>query len=159
MTCINKLGSDNMKESDKVCANIKSENGIRFLVDTSDIPSREAEEDPMVGTPPPLSTKSLSERHSKVHGENLCILKKIWQAPLHYRALQFLINLVVPESPSRTEQATVKFNANLNLAKSDLTWWISLDRKVPIQSSILPRTPSMTIESDAAILRDCQGIH
>ena len=59
---------------------------LGFLVDTvtlrtSDIPSREAEEDPTVGTPPPLSTKGLSERHSKVCGETLCINKSNMASP------------------------------------------------------------------------------
>ena len=38
----------------------------------------------------------------------------------------------------------------LEEAESNLTWWISLDRKVPVQSSILSRISSMTIESDAS---------
>jgi len=64
-------------QSDRVCA---SENEIlrvsgRNSDTTSDIVSREAEENTTVGTPPPLSTKGLSERHSKVHGESLCIHK------------------------------------------------------------------------------------
>jgi len=40
-----------------------------------------------------------------------------------------------------------------NLTKeaiSDLTWWMSLNHKVPMQSLILPQTPSMTTESDAS---------
>jgi len=85
-------------------------------------------------------------------GKASAATRAIWQAPLHYRALQFLINSVVPPE-NQAEHATVKFNTNLNLTKeaeNDLTWWISLDHKIPMQSPILPRAPSMTIESDAS---------
>ena len=60
---------------------------------------------------------------------------------------------MVPENLSQAEQISVKFIANLNLikeAKSDLTWWMSLDRKVPMQYPVLPQTPSMAKESDAS---------
>ena len=86
-------------------------------------------------------------------GKASASIRAIWQAPLHYRALQFLINSVMPESLGQTEHATMKFNANLNLTKeaeSNLTWWISLDRKMPIQSPILSQISSRTIESDAS---------
>ena len=86
-------------------------------------------------------------------GKASASMRAIWQAPLHYRALQFLINSAVPERSGQPDHVALKFNANLNLtkeAKNDLTWWLSLDRKLPMQSPILPRTPDMTIESDAS---------
>ena len=89
MTYINKLGSTHSLVLCQLALTIWK-NQTKFvlisnqrmgflgcLVDTSDIPSREAGEHPTVGTPPPLSTKSLSERHSKVRGKSFCIHKKI----------------------------------------------------------------------------------
>ena len=46
-----------------------------------------------------------------------------------------------------------KFNAILKLtreAENNLTWWSSLDRKIPLQSPLTPRIPIMTIESDVS---------
>ena len=48
---------------------------------TSNIPSKEVEEDPTVGTSPPLPTKGLSERHTKVRGESPCIHKSNMASP------------------------------------------------------------------------------
>ena len=73
---------------------------------SSDIPSREAEEDPTVGTSALLSIKGLSTRHTYVAryvGKASASTRAIRQAPWHYRVLQFLINSVVSESLSQTE--------------------------------------------------------
>ena len=86
-------------------------------------------------------------------GKTSASQRVVWQAPLHYRALQLLINSVAPTSQCQQEGAEAKFNTNLRLtreAKMDLTWWSSLDRKIPWQSPLHPRIPSMTIESDAS---------
>ena len=78
----------------------------------------------------------------------------IWQAPLHFRALQFLINSVSLGSHlMETADVAKKFNTNLALAieaKGSLNWWCALDRKVQMQSPIQPRVPTMTIELDAS---------
>jgi len=98
-----------------------------------------------------LYQQSVSVRDmARFVGKASASMRAIWQAPLHYRALQFLINSVTPESLGQTEQATMKFNANLNLTKeaeSSLRWW---DQKVPIQPPIVPQISSMTIESDVS---------
>ena len=80
--------------------------------------------------------------------------RAIWQAPLHFRALQFLINSVPLENHHMgTENIAQKFRTNLTLtkeAKDNLKWWCALDRKVRMQSPLQPRVPTMTIESDAS---------
>ena len=86
-------------------------------------------------------------------GKTSASQRAVWQAPLHYRALQFLINSVVPTDQSQQEGSDAKFNTNLRLtkeAKADLMWWSSLDRKIPWQSPLYPKLPSMTIESDTS---------
>ena len=116
----------------------------------SSIPSREAEESSTAGLTPSLSTNCLSERISKVRWENLSITEG---APLHYRALQFLINSVIPTDQSPQEGSDVKFNTNLRLtreAEAHLTWWSSLDKKIPWQSPLCPKLPYLTIKSDAS---------
>ena len=56
--------------------------------------------------------------------------RAIWQAPLHYRALQNMIHSVTGEDQSLVNRMS-RFNVNLQLtleAERDLQWWISLDR-------------------------------
>ena len=78
--------------------------------------------------------------------------KAIWQAPLHYRGLQFIMNSVAPsDHPLPTRK--IKFSINLNLteeAKIDLSWWTLLDCGSMMVSSLLPPVPTMTIQSDAS---------
>ena len=85
-------------------------------------------------------------------GKTTALVKAIWQAPLHYRALQRMINSVA--SPQETLRNMVtKFNTKLRLTKeaeTDLQWWVSLDRKIRLQAPLLPRTPNMIIKSDAS---------
>ena len=51
-------------------------------------------------------------------GKTSAVTRAIWQAPLHFRALQFLINSVSLESHRRqTENAAKKFSTNLTLTK------------------------------------------
>ena len=80
--------------------------------------------------------------------------RAVWQAPLHFRALQFAMNSVTLENHhTEAEQLARKFSTNLVLnrqAKDDLQWWAALDRKVSLQSPLLPRVPTMIIESDAS---------
>ena len=86
-------------------------------------------------------------------GKTSASQKAIWQAPLHYRAIQFLINSVMPMDQLPQDGPETKFNAILKLTKeaeNNLTWWSSLDRKIPLQSPLTPRILIMTIESDAS---------
>jgi len=75
-----------VEESDKVCVNSTTENGIlrvfgRYSDTTSNIPSREVEEDSTIGISPPSPTKGLSERHTKVRGQSLYIHKSNMASP------------------------------------------------------------------------------
>ena len=115
---------------------------LGFVVDTVTLqlifPNREAEEDPTVSSTPPSPAECLSERCGKVCGQSFCINESNMASPI---ALQSTAVFDQTESLGQTEQATMKFNTNLNLTKeaeSDLRWWISLDWKVPIQSPIVP---------------------
>ena len=70
-------------------------------------------------------------------------------APLHYRALQSLMNSVHPVGYTQ-KGMNAKFNTIVQLdpmSKADLLWWQSLDRKL---KPIVPTVPSVTIESDAS---------
>ena len=74
--------------------------------------------------------------------------RAIWQAPLHYRALQYMMNSVAPMDQSLATRMT-KFSVNLNLtegAKMDLSWWISLNRDSMTVSPLVPLTPDITIK-------------
>jgi len=78
--------------------------------------------------------------------------RAIWQAPLHYRALQEVINSVA-EADQPLASRISRFNINLHLsmeAKRDLSWWISLERDSLMVSPLLPRIPNMIIECDAS---------
>ena len=62
-------------------------------------------------------------------GKTLATQRAVWQAPLHYRALQFLINSVVLTNQSQQEGSEAKFNTNLRLtreAKADPTCMVEL---------------------------------
>ena len=86
-------------------------------------------------------------------GKATATIRALPTAPLHYRAQQFLMNSVHPTEDNLQEGVTTtKFNTvvQLNLtSKSDLQWWISLDRKSLSTPITLP-APSVTIESDAS---------
>ena len=72
-------------------------------------------------------------------GKTSASQRAVWQAPLHYRALQFLINSVVTTNQRLTREAEV-----------DLIRWSSLDRKISWQSPLYSKLLSMTIESHAS---------
>ena len=86
-------------------------------------------------------------------GKATATIRALPTAPLHYRAQQFLMNSVHPTEDNLQEGVTTtKFNTvvQLNLtSKSDLQWWISLDRK-SLSTPITFPAPSGTIESDAS---------
>ena len=84
-------------------------------------------------------------------GKTTASCKAIWQAPLHYRGIQALMNSVSSEAEDNSAPIGW-FNIRLPLseeARQDLLWWVSLDRTVPLQAPLLPRVPSMIITSDA----------
>ena len=114
------------------------------------IPNQENEENstecPNLDTP----AAGVNKRHSKVCGESLSLSKSYLAGPLHYRALQHMMNSVTPMDQPLALRTT-KFNVKLNLtegAKMDLSWWISLSQNSMMVSPLLPHTPDMTIESD-----------
>ena len=118
-----------------------------------DIPSRKAEENTTISTIPALRTGCFSERPSKVCWQDLSLAESNMASPLHYRAIQFLINSVIPMDQFPQDGPEIKFNTILKLtreAENNLTWWSSLDRKIPLQSPLTPRIPIMTIELDAS---------
>ena len=133
---------------------------LGFLVDTANL---------QLIFPPEKLRKIQQLAHHILHQQNVSVrdlarfvgkvsalVRAIWQAPLHYRALQFAINSVAPEEPlMETEDIALKFNANLSLTREavdNLSWWTALDRKVLMHSPLAPRIPSMTVESDASKL-------
>ena len=89
-------------------------------------------------------------------GKTSVATRAIWQTPLHFRALQFLMNSVAPEGHSvASEEASncEKFSTNLTLtkeARNNLNWWCAFDRMLTMQSPLQPRIPTMTLESDAS---------
>ena len=86
-------------------------------------------------------------------GKTSASTRALWQAPLHFRALQFLINSVSLSHPMETANVAKNFSTDLTLtkeAKDNLNWWCALDRKIQMQSPLQPRVPTMTIESDAS---------
>ena len=103
--------------------------------------------------------RALLQRHSvsvrdlaRFMGKVTATRRAIWQAPLYYRALQRMINSVVPIDQPLPARAS-KFNTTLHLtidAEKELSWWISLDRSLMMTAPLLPRTLDMIIESNAS---------
>lgn len=100
-----------------------------------------------------LQQQSIAVRYlAHFVGKTMASSKAIWQAPLHYRGIQALINLVVPRTEDNSVLASW-FNIRLPLleeVQQDLHWWISLDQTLPLQVSLLPWVPNMTITSDVS---------
>ena len=85
-------------------------------------------------------------------GKTTASSKAIWQASLHYRGIQALMNSVLPETEDNSG-LTSRFNVKLPLsveAQQDLQWWVSLNQTTLLQAPLLPRIPNMTITSDAS---------
>ena len=94
-------------------------------------------------------------------GKTLASTKAIWQAPLHYRAIQAMINSVSGVDHSLASRIS-RFNVNLQLtaqAMKDLQWWMTLDRGSLMVSTLLPQTPDLIIKSDTSNIGwgACQG--
>ena len=78
-------------------------------------------------------------------------LRALPTAPLHYRALQFLMNSVAPVNYTQ-EGMTRKYNTKVQLdteSKADPVWWSLLNRKA-LSAPVTSPAPLMTIESDAS---------
>ena len=76
-------------------------------------------------------------------GKTKASCKTIWQAPLHYRGIQALMNSVSPEAEDNPA-LTGRFNIRLPLseeARQDLLWWVSLDQTVPLQAPFYQESP------------------
>ena len=99
-----------------------------------------------------LAQQSVSVRQiAQFVDKTTATLRALPTAPLHYRALQFLMNSVAPVNYTQ-EGTTDKFNTIVQLdpeSKTDLTWWSSLNRK-DLLTPVIPPAPSVTIESDAS---------
>ena len=92
---------------------------------------------------------NISQSHA---GSTTTSSKAVWQAPLHYRGIQALMNSVHPETEANSG-LTSRFNVKLPLSvevQQDLQWWVSLNQTAPLQAPLLPQIPNMTITSDAS---------
>ena len=83
--------------------------------------------------------------------------RAVWQVGACHTALAAA---VIPESQTQPDLIQ-KFNVQVHLtkkAREELTWWTSLGNTV-IESPLCPRTPHLTIESDASNIGwgACQG--
>ena len=128
---------------------------------TFGLPSRKDEENTAGYLSPHTPAVSLDKRPGQICGKVSASTRAIWQVPLHYRAVQNMINSVTGEDQPLVNRVS-RFNVKLQLtleAERDLQWWISLDRSSLMVSPLLPCRPIMTIESDASNTgwRACQG--
>ena len=77
--------------------------------------------------------------------------RALWQAPLHYRALQRALNSVIAGNDSQELSDRYKIQVLMNdEMKKDLQWWTTLDLwnvGTPICST---STPALVLESDAS---------
>jgi len=73
------------------------------------------------------STTMSARELAKFIGKAVATSKAVIQAPLHYRALQRALNLVIPEDSYCSE----KYNSQITQTSemiTDLNWWAMLDR-------------------------------
>ena len=99
-----------------------------------------------------LAHKSVTVRDlTSFIGKASASSRAIQIAPLHYRALQRMVNAVIPFLQSQ-EEIQRKYSTVLSLtasAQEDLEWWINQAAKSCI-APIPPRIPALVIESDAS---------
>ena len=84
-------------------------------------------------------------------GKATATMRAIPLAPLHYRALQLLMNSVLPLNYTQEEIST-KYETVVTLtpaSKKDLEWWIDL-KKAPLGAPVYYPDPTITIHSDAS---------
>ena len=121
---------------------------------SSNISSREAEEGSTAGSTPSLPTNCLSERVGEVCWEDLSITESNMASSSSLQSITVLDKFCGTNKsvPTRGCRGKVQYQLErlTREAKMDLTWWSSLDRKIPWQSPLHPRIPSMKIESDAS---------
>ena len=98
-----------------------------------------------------LDRESVSVREiARFVGKATATIKAIPLAPLHYIALQLLMNSVIPLNYTQEEIST-KYEAVVTLppaSKKDLVWWIDL-KKAPLGAPVYHPDPILTINSDA----------
>ena len=99
-----------------------------------------------------LAHKSVTVRDlASFIGKASASSRAIQIAPLHYRALQRMVNAVIPFLQSQ-EEIQRKYSTVLSLtagAQEDLEWWSNQAAKSCI-TPIPPRIPALVIESDAS---------
>jgi len=93
---------------------------------------------------------SVQDIRSKVCGESFRINKSNTASSLALQNTAVSDKLSGTGEPESNRIGIGEIQCPTKEAKSNLTWWISLDRKIPIQSVILPRVPSTTKELDAS---------
>ena len=84
-------------------------------------------------------------------GKATATMRAIPLAPLHYRALQLLMNSVLPLNYTQ-EKISTKYETVVTLtpaSKKDLEWWIDL-KKAPLGAPVYHPDPTITIHSDAS---------
>ena len=84
-------------------------------------------------------------------GKAVSTLRAIPLAPLHYRALQMLMNSVLPLNYT-LEEVNKKYETFLTLTaacKADLTWWVSLEQS-HLGTPVCPPCPTVTVHLDAS---------
>jgi len=96
------------------------------------------------------TTVSLREL-ARFIGKTTATVRALPAAPLHYRAIQKLMNSVSPSIPCQSE-VNEKFSTRVHLSKearTDLTWWagLALEEKGAPMS---PPSPTLTLASDAS---------
>jgi len=96
------------------------------------------------------STVSVREL-ARFVGKTSATVRAIPTAPLHYRAIQRLMNSVSPSTPCHPDTIE-KFNVQVQLSrgvKDDLAWWAGLASE-EMGAKILSPVPSLVLESDAS---------
>ena len=99
-----------------------------------------------------LEQQSVSVREvARFVGKTTATMRAIPLAPLHYRALQSLMNSVLPLNYTQEEIST-KYETRVPLtpaSKVDLEWWVALE-KAPPGALVCPPDPTLTVHSDAS---------
>ena len=145
-------------QPEKVSVNPPTENGILGVPSgcnniALDIPSRKAEESTTISTTPSLRTECFSERPGEVCWQDLSLAESKMASPSSLQCNTVFDKFCDADGsvPTRWSRDKVQCHTKLTReAENNLTWWSSLDRKIPLQSPLTPRIPIMTIELDAS---------
>ena len=99
-----------------------------------------------------LDQESVSVREiARFVGKTTATTRAIPLAPLHYRALQMLMNSVLPLNYTQ-EEISIKYETVVSLtpaSRADLEWWITFE-KVPLGALVCPPDPTIIVHSDAS---------